>query len=1023
VNLSEHQNRRSVAHRYVRVGRLFICAFALLLASVLPSVDAQTTQTRRVLAIRVSFPQETPDDETTSGDGTFDLRTFEEARADYRFAFDTPPHNRSYFSAHLQGLAHYFQKVSSGRLRIEHNVLPAGENDSYILTKPLIEYGNGRTRQEINTRIVELFRDAVAAADAQEAGALDFSDYDDVIVIHAGLGGESSNELNDVPSAFISRADLDTFAEGPIPVDGGAGVVDRGILLPESGGTDGRSGLNGIIARFYANQLGLPRLDNPEDGLPAIGEWSLMDTGNITFGSSARLGLDNLTDDPSDTLLVAYTPSILTAWSRERLGWLTPTIVRHDTTLSIAAIHSTSSHPRAIKVPISADEYFLLENRISRLNVEGRRPTITFSEGNRGVWIANDDYDAFIPGSGVLIWHVDDAVISSSGPGKPVNSNPDFRVHFDGLVGLYRKGLALEEADGLEDIGNTSASRVITSGIISFASVSGGPEDPYFVGGTTLFGPDTAPNSSNNLGYATGIEIEILSPPGEVMDIAVRFTRHQAEWPRRADLSSEIAPTSFNHASRALILNGSTANNSWELLGADVELPEFTSIFTPATGNIVQGPAVDILFVTDQGPAVWSEGSSISIADVGFPTQAQTTSPPVIAAFPGPGLNDVWGRSDGSVVWGVFGPVSGETQGAQSSAIQGIAVGDTNADGNTELIALSSDGHVQSIDQAGSAVSIGAVDQPVGHPVIGNLDSVPGDEIAIVSIDGSVAILGSRSDGISSTLSRPVPGGATSSPVLADIDQDGFGEVLFGGISRIWVTRFNGIGQAGTQFELPTKDRVGPIVASPLIADLDADGDLDVIAATQTGAIYAVSNEGTTLPGFPILASGPITVSPLLEDIDNDGSLELVAFTSTGDAHLWHLESIDPALVGTTVIWGQASGNAGNTNRLTQTSGGSPAAFSELLPPDRAYCYPNPIRGNEAHIRYFLTEAADVSLIIVSAVGQIVDRVTNGQSDPGTDNEIRWDTTDYGSGIYVCRLQATSGNRTETRFIKAAIIR
>ena len=93
------------------------------------------------------------------------------------------------------------------------------------------------------------------------------------------------------------------------------------------------------------------------------------------------------------------------------------------------------------------------------------------------------------------------------------------------------------------------------------------------------------------------------------------------------------------------------------------------------------------------------------------------------------------------------------------------------------------------------------------------------------------------------------------------------------------------------------------------------------------------------------------------------------------------------------------------------------------MPEARAYCYPNPIRGKVAFIRYYLSDDADVSLIVVNAVGQVVDRIAAARADARTDNEIQWDVTDYGSGIYVCRLQATNGNRTEIRFIKAAIIR
>ncbi len=981
--------------------------------------------TRRVLAIRVSFPQEIPDEETTSGDGTFDLRTYEDAVPDYRFPFDTPPHNRSYFSAHFRALANYFATASGGALAIAFDVLPAGDNDSYILERRLIDYGNGRTRQEVNARIVELFRDGVLAADALEGAALDFSDYDDIVVIHAGLGGESSNQLNDIPSAFVNREDLDIYTEGPVSVDNGSHLIEQGILLPESGGTDGRSGLNGILARFYANQLGLPRLDNPEDGLPAIGDWSLMDTGNITVASSRQLGLDNLTGEPSDTILVAYAPSLPTAWSRIRLGWLTPEVIRKDTTISIAASHSTTGHPKAVRIPITADEYFLLENRMSRLAVEGRRPTITLSEGIRGVWEANDDYDAFIPGSGILIWHVDDAVVRASTGGKAVNSNIDYRIHFDGLVGLYRKGLSLEEADGLEDIGNTSASRVITSGIISFASISGGAQDPYYVGNATRFGTETIPSSESNTGYGSGIEIEILGPPGEVMEVSIRFSQHDGQWPRSlASPTPAVAPRALiSDALPTAILNGGARSGgdgtAWLVSGEPAVLMDgYESAVNPAVGHITQSGNPDILIATDTGPAVWTAGG-VRNDPSGASVSAVSTSP-LAAAFPGKVTNDIWGHEDGRVRWGVFGTNPGERKHG-NAAITGLAAGEIDGDGITELVALDAGGAVVVIDGEQQSTQLGVVENAIGSPVIGNFDGTGHEDVAVLSATGSVTVFSDLADPITS---RPVPGGAASSPILSDLDGDGFVEILFGGDGRIWVIRFNGVAQTDTPYELPLKDRVGTIDAPPIVADLDDDGALDLVVATQTGAIYAIANSGVSLPGFPILATGPISVSPLLDDLDGDNTLELVAFTDEGTAHLWHLEQLDSSLTGSSVSWGQQGGDAGNASRLAQTVPGIDAPISQdLLPARRAYCYPNPIRGNDAYIRFFLSDVAEVNLTIVNAVGQIVVRISAVQPDPGTDNEIHWDTTNYASGVYVCRIQATDGTRTQTRFIKTAVIR
>ena len=160
-----------------------------------------------------------------------------------------PPHDRAYFEAHLRALANYYRNVSNGQLIIEYDVYPQDPNGSYVLDTPLIEYGNGRTRREIDERVTRLFRDGIRAAD--DADAIDFSQYRAFAVFHAGLGGEASQKLNDIPSAFIYERDLSELADGAIAVNNGAFYVTSGMLLPEAISADGRGGLNGTLVRFF----------------------------------------------------------------------------------------------------------------------------------------------------------------------------------------------------------------------------------------------------------------------------------------------------------------------------------------------------------------------------------------------------------------------------------------------------------------------------------------------------------------------------------------------------------------------------------------------------------------------------------------------------------------------------------------------------------------------------------------------------------------------------------------------------
>jgi len=99
---------------------------------------------------------------------------------------------------------------------------------------------------------------------------------------------------------------------------------------------------------------------------------------------------------------------------------------------------------------------FLIENRQRDINNDSlaigkddtRGVDIWFNNngsviasGQFGVITRVDEYDFGIPGSGILIWHIDERVIEEKINTNRVNSDPK------------RRGVDLEEADGSQDIG------------------------------------------------------------------------------------------------------------------------------------------------------------------------------------------------------------------------------------------------------------------------------------------------------------------------------------------------------------------------------------------------------------------------------------------------------------------------------------------------------------------------------------------------------------------------------------------
>ncbi len=75
------------------------------------------------------------------------------------------------------------------------------------------------------------------------------------------------------------------------------------------------------------------------------------------------------------------------------------------------------------------------------------------------------------------------------------------------------------------------------------------------------------------------------------------------------------------------------------------------------------------------------------------------------------------------------------------------------------------------------------------------------------------------------------------------------------------------------------------VKSSPLLADLDGDGALDVAVGCESGDLLAWSHYGSLLAGFPVRTSSRIRSAPSAADLTADGELEVV-FCSYDDT-LW----------------------------------------------------------------------------------------------------------------------------------------
>jgi len=364
-------------------------------------------------------------------------------------SIDTLPHNREYFQDHLEFLRNYYGTVSKGAISFSSlDVFPVLDDEVYQLEFPMWHYNYNTEDDLLDQRLIELFVESVNLA----AVDVNFNDYDAVLIFHAGVGRDFNigmdNTPFDIPSAFISEDDLEGY---PDLVPHG---ITRGLILPESQNQEEvlefgvQLSLNGVMIKLFGTWLGMPDLFNTEDGSSGIGRWGMMDQGSGNVN--------------------ALVPSLPDIWSRIYMGWETPTtVVPPGTidTLHIARFNGTGA-PEAIKIPITPSEYYLIENRdadadsvqqVTLFDRDGRTLKINH-EGDLEVQdgfripVSADHYDFGIPGSGILIWHIDENVINEKIDDNKVNTDPSHR------------GVDLVEADGSQDIGEEFAFATAGSG-------------------------------------------------------------------------------------------------------------------------------------------------------------------------------------------------------------------------------------------------------------------------------------------------------------------------------------------------------------------------------------------------------------------------------------------------------------------------------------------------------------------------------------------------------------------------------
>ncbi|MFA6469361.1 MAG: T9SS type A sorting domain-containing protein [Bacteroidota bacterium] len=966
-----------------------------------------------VLAILVQF--QTDNDSRTSGDGQFDMTVATER------IIDPPPHDSAYFADHFIFTENYYSKASNGKQHIRTTVL----GGVITLKKQMKEYApvNG------NLPLITMIEEAWKAADSLNP-SFPFEQYDLFTLFHAGVGrdidlraaiGFDPTPL-DLPSLYFNLNSFRNLRGATYPgvaLKNSTFILPNTLVLPETevrriGSVGGdfvlKLGINGLLVASIGSHLGLPDLFDTKTGKSGIGRFGLMD-GQSIFSFSG------------------IAPPEPSAWEKSFLGWTVPINVYGTKTLSLpaAGLHSVGNDT-IYRIPISAKEYYLAENRHRDAKQNGQTITMkwsgqiiqttfsndeeSFSSSNidsaYGVILDVDELDWSLPGlinannsykGGILLWHIDESVIEQHLSVNSVNADPDHR------------GVDLEEADGSQDIGQSYDFGHPASG-----SEDGSPIDYWFSGNIfpsykNEFSETTNPNSLSNTFARSHVTVKNFSTqaPRMTFDVSVGSTEIQ--------LRSVMKRTNFragnNEAPIALDLNGDgtlemiyTSGDSIYALKNDLTpyLGNSTGLFYPVGGRF-QPASITILSrgepalagVQDKTVYVVSskDDNADGIADLLLSSTAASTftTPPMTFSDIGNGMSyvivgDSLGRR---MEFANYNPLAWSKDSIRLlfSPVQGLSMGLPGMMYSTDTV-------VSTVYRQGFAgKKISAMTSRGQH------------ENYVLFDDNSFSLFQLNTASAPVT-SFTVPDPVTGSFAVYDVSGDGAVDVILGAGNSLYA--FNANGTLLENFPYETMDG-GSVVGSPVIAQQKSNNDIVIIFGSSAGQIYAINSKGNLLSGFPLQTGG--VISSLLLWNDN-----LSAASTDSSLYTWKVAGLVDS---SKIYWKGFLADYAHSNTMTSTT--VPVAkSSELLPKKFAYNWPNPVYSGTTHIRYYLGKPATVNITIVNLAGELVQEL-KGTSYPGLDNEVEWDISNVRSGIYFAQITASGSGEEASQIVKIAVVK
>ncbi|MCU0407047.1 MAG: T9SS type A sorting domain-containing protein, partial [Ignavibacteriaceae bacterium] len=615
-----------------------------------------------------------------------------------------------------------------------------------------------------------------------------------------------------------------------------------------------------------------------------------------------------------------------------------------------------------------------------------------------GVIIDVDEFDWAVPGNGIVIWHIDENVINEKIAENKVNTDKT------------RRGVDVEEADGVQDIGEVFYT------IFGDQVIGEGTEEDFWHNDNpaTLFknrfAKDTRPNTLTNTGANSLITINDFSEIDNRMSFRVEFG------------DSVVKPLfTINLQNIPIIYNISSVNFKSEMFfvtSSDISKLHIFNEDTILYSNPIFSRSKPATLVLNNEFHVYGSNSELLnfwITDGNTSFEGNFILPdlittPIIINHKSNGENELWfGTQNGKLYVFNLGQLPDISPTLKNIIDIGVSLVPRRIVVQDNFYAvISSSSENLNLYQS----SLGSVNLSGEIPTnIALTKNNSGDYVSIILTDNNNIYI--ISNGSILNRFQLSPENPIDFFILSDIKLDGNNYVVVKNKNQVEAYNFNGA--MADNFPLNIESNNDIITISSIVsADIEGSAKPEIIVSTHYGEIYAFDGgSGKLISGFPITIGQILAATPSL--FLSEEKVNLIAANQT-QINAWSISSVAGKL-----YWSEEYGNPQNTSFIDAAENTN--RINEFFPANRAYNYPNPVYEGTTNIRYYVAEDSKISIKIFDLAGDFVAEL-NDDAQGGMDNETVWNVGDIQSGVYLARIEANSTTgKTEQAVIKIAVVK